>query len=210
MEASRPFADAPHAGHLLFAYGTLMLNTGIVAVDAAMRNAGRSLGRGWIHGLLFDLGDYPGAVAPAAAGTAAGKSAGKAAGPEAKVAASGTEAEAEAKAEPKAWDEAAPRVWGQLLLLKDPEALFSVIDPYEGFNPSDPAGSEFVRAETRVFLPDRDLGSVRGIDQGIGCQVYWYNFPTAGRPAIGSVDYLAYWHAKGNPVQGRAAGDFGR
>jgi gamma-glutamylcyclotransferase (GGCT)/AIG2-like uncharacterized protein YtfP len=178
MKALPPYADLPDAGHLLFAYGTLMLTTGIAAVDEAMRNAGTSLGRGWIHGLLFDLGEYPGAV--------------------------------EVRPDPDQRDEDAPKVWGHLLRLTDPAALFSVIDAYEGFEPAHPGRSEFVRAETRVFLPGRAQGIDPGIDPGIRCQVYWYNFPISGRSAIGSGDYLAYWHAKGNPAQGRAAGDFGR
>lgn len=49
-------------GHLLFAYGSLLLTTGIEAVDAVMRETGISLGRGYIHGRLYDLDDYPGAV----------------------------------------------------------------------------------------------------------------------------------------------------
>lgn len=183
MDASRPFADPPDAGHLLFAYGTLMLTTGIAAVDEAMRNAGTSMGRGWIHGLLYDLGEYPGAV------------------------------QAPPDRDPRDGD--APKVWGLLLRLKDPAALFSVIDAYEGYEPADPGRSEFVRAETRVFLADRDRGIIaqgndQWSDQGINSQVYWYNFPVSGRSVIGSGDYLAHWHAKGNPIQGRAAGDFGR
>jgi gamma-glutamylcyclotransferase (GGCT)/AIG2-like uncharacterized protein YtfP len=170
MEAFQTSSAAPDAGHLLFAYGTLMLTTGITAVDEAMRNAGSILGRGWIHGLLFDLGEYPGAVA--------------------------------ADGDPDPRGEDAQKVWGHLLRLRDPAALFSVIDAYEGFVPGDPARSEFVRAETRVHLPN--------LEHGFMCQVYWYNFPTAGKTAIGSGDYLAYWHAMGNPLQGRAAGDFGR
>lgn len=95
-------------------------------------------------------------------------------------------------------DEDAPKVWGQLLLLKDPAALFSVIDPYEGFDSGDPRGSEFVRSETRVFLP--------AMDCWLPSQVYWYNFPTAGRSSIGSGDYLAHWNIKGKPSQGRITG----
>jgi gamma-glutamylcyclotransferase (GGCT)/AIG2-like uncharacterized protein YtfP len=165
MNASRP-DPRPDPGHLLFAYGTLMLTTGIAAVDEAMRNAGASLGRGYVHGRVFDLGDYPGAVA--------------------------------AEGDPDPHDEDAPKVWGHLLHLKDPAALFAVIDPYEGFDAADRAGSEFVRAETRVFLP--------GSGGGMRSQVYWYNFPIAGKTAIASGDYLAHWNAKGKPTQGRLPG----
>lgn len=153
-----PWAETSGPEHLLFAYGTLMLTTGIPHVDAALRDAGPSLGGGWIHGRLFDLGEYPGAVA-----------------------------------DPGAAD--APRIRGRLLHLKDPTAFYAVIDRYEGFEAGDPAASEFVRAQTRAYLP--------GMDRGILCQVYWYNLPIHGRPEIASGDYLAYWQSRGKPSQGR-------
>lgn len=154
----------PPASHLLFTYGTLMLTTGIPAVDDAMRAAGTSLGRAYVLGTLFDLGDYPGAVPAAIAGEAA-------------------------------LEEDAPKVWGHLLHLKDPETLFGVIDTYEGYDPGDLRRSEFVRAETRVHLA--------GTGRAAPAQIYWFNFPTAGREAIAGGDYLAYWAAKGRPGQRR-------
>lgn len=156
----------PAASHLLFTYGTLMLTTGIPAVDDAMRAAGSSLGRAYVLGNLFDLGDYPGAVPAAVAGDAA-------------------------------LEEDAPKVWGHLLSLKDPAALFGVIDPYEGFDAADLAASEFVRAETQAWLA--------GADRAVAAQIYWFNFPTGGRQAIASGDYLSYWKDKGRPGQGRRA-----
>jgi gamma-glutamylcyclotransferase (GGCT)/AIG2-like uncharacterized protein YtfP len=68
MDAAMPSDTPSDSGRLLFTYGTLMLTTGIAAVDAATRDAGESLGRGYIFGRLFDLGEYPGAVAMAEAG----------------------------------------------------------------------------------------------------------------------------------------------
>jgi gamma-glutamylcyclotransferase (GGCT)/AIG2-like uncharacterized protein YtfP len=183
-----PQAALPDPAHLLFAYGTLMLTTGIPEVDAALRNAGTSLGRGWIHGRLFDLGEYPGAVAALMNAGAAGADT-VAAGKEAGAASPVSEA-ADATV-----DEDAPKVWGRLMHLKDPAAFYSVIDRYEGFDAGDPAGSEFVRARTEVFLP--------GMDRGVSCQVYWYNLPTQGRPEIPAGDYLAYWQSRGKPTQGR-------
>lgn len=156
-------AALPEPDHLLFTYGTLMLTTGIPEVDAILRDAGNSLGRGWIHGRLFDLGEYPGAVA---AGSAAGSE-----------------------------EAVSHRILGQLLHLKDPVAFYAVIDRYEGFDAGDPAASEFIRGRTRAFLP--------GTDQGILCQVYWYNLPVLGRPEIASGDYLAHWQSRGKPSQGR-------
>lgn len=156
--------DIPPAGRLLFTYGTLMLTTGIPAVDDAMRSAGASLGRAYVLGNLFDLGDYPGAVPVASAGDAA-------------------------------YGEDAPKVWGHLLSLKDPAALFTVIDTYEGYDPGNLQASEFVRAETAVYLP--------GAGSKVSGQIYWYNFPTSPSQAIASGDYLAYWKDKGRPGQGR-------
>ncbi|HKP95883.1 MAG TPA: gamma-glutamylcyclotransferase family protein [Fibrobacteria bacterium] len=155
-------------GPLLFTYGTLMLTTGIPAVDAATRDAGVSLGRGYILGHLFDLGEYPGAVPWPPPAAAAGE------GPPA--------------------HEDAPKVWGKLLRLKDPAAFYAVIDAYEGFVPGDPA-SEFIRAETTVFLPESG--------ETHAGQVYYYNLETAGRERIEAGDYLAHWQAKGKPSQGR-------
>ncbi|MEO7425322.1 MAG: gamma-glutamylcyclotransferase family protein [Fibrobacteria bacterium] len=153
--------DTLDSGVLLFTYGTLMLTTGIAQVDAATRSAGPALGRGYIHGLLFDLGEYPGAVPLPG---------------------------------PHTPDEDAPKVWGRLIRLRDPAAFFSVIDAYEGFDPARRAASEFVRAEAFIFL---ETG------QRLTCQVYYYNFPTQARLAILGGDYLAHWHAKGRPAQGR-------
>jgi gamma-glutamylcyclotransferase (GGCT)/AIG2-like uncharacterized protein YtfP len=159
-----PTGPAP-ASHLLFTYGTLMLTTGIAAVDEAMRKAGVSLGRGYAHGLLYDLGEYPGAVAVPAA-----------------------QAQGEG-------DEDAPKVWGHLLRLADPEALFAVLDPYEGFDAADLAASEFVRARTEIRL----AGSTAPME----AQIYWYNFPSQGHARIEAGDYLAHWAAKGKPRQAR-------
>jgi gamma-glutamylcyclotransferase (GGCT)/AIG2-like uncharacterized protein YtfP len=154
-------ADAMHdPGTLLFTYGTLMLTTGIPAVDDAMRNAGTSLGRAYVHGRLFDLGDYPGAVPVEADGR----------------------------------DEDAPKVWGHLLRLKDPAALFAVLDPYEGFDAGNRPASEFVRETARIAL------AKGAIFEG---QIYWYNFPSDGKALIDTGDFLAHWAAKGKPRQVR-------
>jgi gamma-glutamylcyclotransferase (GGCT)/AIG2-like uncharacterized protein YtfP len=177
----RPWAETPDPELYLFIYGTLMIATGIAEVDAALRDAGPSLGRGWIHGRLYDLGEYPGAVAlaPPDRGTRA------------------QEPALEAAAHPiaEALDEGAPRVWGRLLHLRDPAGLYSVIDRYEGFDAGDPTGSEFVRGRTQAFLPGRN--------QGIPCQVYWYNLSAHGRQEIPSGDYLPHWQSRGKPAQGR-------
>src|SRR4051812_4892685 len=121
------------ASHLLFTYGTLMLTTGIAAVDEAMRKAGVSLGRAYVCGHLYDLGDYPGAVAARpGAGEADGSMAGGAIGVDGFV-------DGGPGQEPVLED--APKVWGHLLRLADPDALFAVLDPYEGFDAGNRAAS---------------------------------------------------------------------
>jgi gamma-glutamylcyclotransferase (GGCT)/AIG2-like uncharacterized protein YtfP len=172
---------------LLFTYGTLMLTTGIAAVDEAMRHAGVSLGRAHVRGHLYDLGDYPGAVAAQAAGAAGN---GRADGDVANEGAAD-----EGSADETAGDEDAPKVWGHLLRLNDPEALFAVLDPYEGFEAGNRAGSEFVRDRADVIVAGTGVAYV--------AQIYWYNLPVSGRARIESGDYLAHWAAKGKPRQAR-------
>ena len=152
---------------LLFTYGTLMLTTGIAAVDEAMRQAGVSLGRAYVRGYLYDLGDYPGAVAAGHGGVA----------------------------DEDADDEDAPKVWGHLLRLADPDGLFAVLDQYEGFDAGNRAGSEFVRDRADIVLA--------GTRAAYEAQIYWYNLPVSGRSRIESGDYLAHWAAKGKPRQAR-------
>lgn len=43
-------------------------------------------------------------------------------------------------------------VYGELFEIHNPENLFAVLDPYEGFNPEDSVNSLYVREEIEVFL----------------------------------------------------------
>jgi gamma-glutamylcyclotransferase (GGCT)/AIG2-like uncharacterized protein YtfP len=188
MDAAMPSDTPEDSGRLLFTYGTLMLTTGIAAVDAATRDAGESLGRGFILGRLFDLGEYPGAVPmPGSQGPGPGRPGSPA------VAGFAGAGLADAGLQEALED--APKVWGRLIRLKDPVAFYRIIDAYEGFDPAKAAESEFVRAETTVHLPEAGKRFLS--------QVYFYNFPISGKQAIGSGDYLAHWRAKGKPNQGR-------
>lgn len=47
--------------NLLFVYGSLLLPTGEAGVDETLAVSSLSLGVGYIHGRLYDLGGYPGA-----------------------------------------------------------------------------------------------------------------------------------------------------
>jgi gamma-glutamylcyclotransferase (GGCT)/AIG2-like uncharacterized protein YtfP len=140
-----------------------MLTTGIEAVDDAMRKAGTSLGRAYVHGHLYDLGAYPGAVA---ARPSEGKD-----------------------------GEDEPKVWGHLLRLADPDALFAVLDAYEGFDAGNREASEFVREKVSVIHAGSGAAST--------ADIYWYNFAVSGRARIEAGDYLAHWAAKGKPRQAR-------
>lgn len=142
-----------------------MLTTGIEAVDEAMRKAGTSLGRAHVRGHLYDLGAYPGAVAARPI--------------------EGINKEGE--------DE--PKVWGHLLRLADPDALFAVLDAYEGFDAGNREASEFVRDQASVIHA--------GSGAAYAAEIYWYNFAVDGRARIETGDYLAHWAAKGKPRQAR-------
>lgn len=141
---------------LLFVYGSLLLATGEAPVDEILSGKSRSLGMGYIHARLYDLGEYPGAkpFKPLAPG---------------KV-------------------KLPPKVWGRLLAFPDPDPVFAVLDPYEGFDRRAPLTSEFVRSTAAVILPEagRTLMS----------QVYFFNPPVEGKKPIPSGDYLAFKHAK--------------
>jgi gamma-glutamylcyclotransferase (GGCT)/AIG2-like uncharacterized protein YtfP len=56
----RPPSPVPDSGSLLFAYGSLLLPTGLAAVDAALARWTRPLGPAFMQARLYDLGPYPG------------------------------------------------------------------------------------------------------------------------------------------------------
>lgn len=114
---------------LLFIYGTLLAPTGHSAVDAAVAS-GLSLGPAYMHGRLYDLGDYPGVQPVREGGT--------------------WPADALARAD----RESAPRVFGRLLAFSDPDAALAVLDGYEGADPASPYAGEFTRANTDVVLSE--------------------------------------------------------
>ncbi len=60
MEPTEPTTST--GKELFFAYGSLLRETGNLQVDKAMAEAGDNLGRGFIGGRLYDLGEFPGAL----------------------------------------------------------------------------------------------------------------------------------------------------
>jgi gamma-glutamylcyclotransferase (GGCT)/AIG2-like uncharacterized protein YtfP len=124
----------------LFVYGTLrsdMSHRHVLDARAALVCEASVAGR------LFDVGEYPGAVAPASP---------------------------------------SDRVAGELYRVDDAEAaaLLAELDRYEGFDPRDPASSEFVR----VRVAARTEGG-----ESVEAWMYEYNRPTGELRRIDSGDY---------------------
>lgn len=130
---------------LVFFYGTLM---------SGFKRPGRDrldfllepVGRGWIRGVLFDLGIYPAAI-PA--------------------------------------DDS--RVWGEVHRMIEPDEVIRELDEIEGFRPSEPDSSLYVRVEAPVTLAEGRTATA---------WTYFYNAPLGGAPRIESGDYLDYLKVK--------------
>ncbi len=79
------------------------------------------------------------------------------------------------------------RVWGEVYRMLDTDAVLTVLDEIEGFRPSEPDASLYMRAETPVTLDD---GSVTG------AWAYFYNAPLGRAQRIESGDYLEHLKVK--------------
>lgn len=121
----------PRSAHIakryLFSYGTLSPRHAPPEIEPTVRQF-RRIGKGFVHGQLFDFGDYPGAI----------------------LTRNGS------------------RITGQIFELPDDPDVLHRLDEYEGFDPSDPKASLFVRKRRYVQLQD---------GRKIGCWVYSYNRP---------------------------------
>jgi gamma-glutamylcyclotransferase (GGCT)/AIG2-like uncharacterized protein YtfP len=79
------------------------------------------------------------------------------------------------------------RVWGEVHRMLDADAVLTVLDEIEGFRPSEPDASLYMRAETPVTLDD---GSVTT------AWAYFYNAPLGRAQRIESGDYLEHLKVK--------------
>lgn len=126
--------------HYLFSYGTLLPRLAPAEIRPTVQRL-RPVGKGFVRGQLFDLGEYPGAVL------------GRRGSP----------------------------IAGQIFELpSDPEVLHR-LDEYEGFDPSRPRASLFVRKRRYVRLED---------GRRIFCWVYAYNRPVDAARAVSGGDYV--------------------
>lgn len=124
----------------LFTYGTLSPGKAPAEIAPAVRRL-RRVGRGFVHGHLYDLGEYPGAVLR----------------------------------------KTGPVILGQIFELPDDPDVLNKLDEYEGFDPSHPQGSLFVRKRWPVTF--------EGEKRKVTCWVYIYNRHPGTAPSIGSGDF---------------------
>jgi len=131
----------------LFAYGTLQPD--LVADEVASAVARfRRLGQGSIRGVLYDLGEYPGAVVDPSS---------------------------------------RKRIFGTVFRLSGDEKLLRELDEYEGFNPSAPEESLFVRKLCPVRLATGRI---------LPCWVYVYNRTTERAQILKSGQYGKALHQR--------------
>lgn len=125
----------------LFVYGTLM-KTVSNGMSRFLHAHAEFIGNAYIHGKLYDLEGYPGAVA------------------------GNTPSE---------------RVYGNLFKIKDTEAVFKVLDDYEGIGDGNPTDYEYVRTHVTAFLENGNK---------VSTWFYAYNFATDELHLIASGRYM--------------------
>jgi gamma-glutamylcyclotransferase (GGCT)/AIG2-like uncharacterized protein YtfP len=79
------------------------------------------------------------------------------------------------------------RVWGEVHRMLDADTVLATLDEVEGFQPSEPDSSLYVRVETPVTLED---GRV------LTAWEYFYNAPLGRAQRIESGDYLEHLKVK--------------
>ena len=78
------------------------------------------------------------------------------------------------------------QVRGEVFEVTDPAAVLAALDEVEGYDPSTPDTSLYVRRQVPVYLED---GSAEA-------WAYFYNAPLGAAPRIQSGDYLSYLNVK--------------
>lgn len=77
-------------------------------------------------------------------------------------------------------------ITGQVYSLRDPEAIFPILDEYEGVSPNPSLPEEYVRELVPASLNN----------EIISCWIYRYNFDITTLPLIPSGNYLTYYAEK--------------
>ncbi len=126
----------------LFSYGTLLPEHAPLEIAAAVSKL-RPLGRGTVSGVLYDLGDYPGAVLDPSSDKS---------------------------------------IIGTVFRLPNNSDVLGELDKYEGFHPSDPHKSLFIRKRCPV-----KLAAGRTLD----CWIYEYNGKPMAAPVVANGQYRA-------------------
>jgi gamma-glutamylcyclotransferase (GGCT)/AIG2-like uncharacterized protein YtfP len=75
------------------------------------------------------------------------------------------------------------RVWGEVHEILDPARVLPVLDEIEGYRPSTPDASLYIRTQTAVTLEDGGT---------VYAWVYFYNAPLGKAQRIESGDYLQH------------------
>lgn len=135
----------------LFTYGTLQPDQVPDEIASAVAEL-RPVGKGSIGGVLYDLGEYPGAVIDRSS---------------------------------------RKRILGTVFRLSSDEKVLRELDEYEGFNPSAPAESLFVR---KLFPVRLATGRI------LPCWIYVYNRKTERARVLTSGRFRKVLHARRGKV----------
>lgn len=79
------------------------------------------------------------------------------------------------------------RVWGEVHRMTDVDAVLAALDEIEGYRPSEPDASLYIRVETTATFDDHRVADV---------WVYFYNAPLGRAQLIASGDYLEHLKIK--------------
>jgi len=126
----------------LFSYGTLLPEHAPAEISAAVSKL-RPLGKGTVSGVLYDLGDYPGAVLNSSSDK---------------------------------------KIFGTVFRLPDDATVLNELDRYEGFRPSAPSASLFLRKRHPVRLSSGRI---------LNCWIYEYNGKRTAAPVVPNGRYRA-------------------